>query len=185
MYDVCLWVVTILKRIATQTETHNLLPLEWFVVRYQPSVRNIKDKKVKENTKTVRIAFGVHLDNLDGVLKDLKKNRLRFIEVIPDIMKLPLRCPVCGKVGSPTINDDKRAKLSDFDYQGNRIKQYEKYLKYNHPKGKGCRIGKYKILKTNHIDGKRTNKQIPCLILKKGLTREDLGYRGRTMINSL
>jgi len=166
-----------LKRIAIRTETNNLLPLEWFIVRYQPSVRHIKDKEVKENTKSMRISHRVHLDNLSEMLKELKKERLRFIEVIPDVLKLPLKCPVCGQVGSPTINDDKRAKLSDFDYQGNRIKQYEKHLKYNHSKGKGCRIGKYKILKTNHIDGKRTNKQIPCLIPRKDLTREDLGFR--------
>ena len=112
-----------MKRISKKTETSNELPLEWFTVRYQPSVRHIKDKTVLENTKTMRISQRVHVDILPIALKDLKKDRIRFVEVIPDIMKLPLKCPVCDKEGSPTIIDDKRAKRSDFDYAGNRIKQ--------------------------------------------------------------
>ena len=167
-----------MKRISKKTETHNELPLEWFIVRYQPSVRHIKDKQVRENTKKVRTSHRVHEDNLKQMLDDLKRDRLTHIEVIPDIIKLPLNCPVCHKYGSPTIIDDKRAKRSDFDYAGNRIKQYEKYLRYNHPKGKpSCRIGKYKVLKVIHMDGKRTNKELPKLILRKSLKPEDLGFK--------
>jgi len=167
-----------MKRISKKTETHNELPLEWFTVRYQPSVRPIKDKTVLENTKAMRNAQRVHVDVLPIALKDLKKSRINFVEVIPDVMKLPLKCPVCHNDGSPTIIDDKRAKRSDFDYDGNRIKQYEKYLRYNHPKGKpSCRIGKYKVLKIIHTDGKRTNKELPKLILRKSLKPEDLEFK--------
>lgn len=155
-----------MKRIATKTETNNLLPLEWFIVKYQPSVRHIKDKEVKENTKSIRISHRVHSDDLLEMLKELKKQRLRFIETIPDIMKLPLKCPVCHEEGSPIIINERKANHP-----------YEKYLKYNHTNGKGCRIGKYKILKTNHADSKRTYKEIPCLVLRKDLTRKSLGFR--------
>jgi len=166
-----------MKRISKKTETHNELSLTWYTVSYQPSVRHIKDKQVRENTKKVRTSHRVHKDNLKQMLDDLKRNRLTHIEVIPDIVKLPLKCPVCHSEGSPTIINDKRAnKFSTFDFQGNRIKQYEKYLRYNHTKGKSsCRIAKYKIIKIKH-EGKMT-KEIPSLVLRKSLKPGDLGLR--------
>ena len=44
-----------MKRISKKTETSNELPLEWFTVRYQPSVRHIKDKTVLEKEPLEKI----------------------------------------------------------------------------------------------------------------------------------
>jgi len=167
----------LLKRTATQTETNNLLPIEWFKVEYQPSVRHIKDKEVRKNTMEIRLSHRVHADNLTQTIQILKKEGHSHINPIPDIIRLPLKCPVCHEIGSPTINKEKRAKFDDFDFRHNRIKQYKRYLKYNHKNKKNHRIGKYKIITTIPKDNKRTIKRIPCIQLKKGLTRESLGFR--------
>ena len=156
-----------MRRIATKTETSNLLPLDWCIVSYQPSVRHIKDKQVLENTKSMRISERIHMNDLDNKLKELNKKRLRFIETIPDIMELPLECPVCHEEGSPTISNEKKANHPP-----------EKYLRFNHTKGKpSCRIGKYIIKKLIYADGKRTNKEMHYLILRKSLKPEDLRLR--------
>jgi len=156
-----------MKRISTKTETSNELPLDWCTVSYQPSVRHIKDKEVLENTKSMRISERVHVDDLKNKLAELKKQRLRFVETIPDIRELPLECPVCHKEGSPIIIKEKKANHPP-----------EKYLRYNHTKGKPpCRIGKYIIKKLIYVDGKRTNKEFHYLILRKSLKPEDLILR--------
>jgi len=153
-----------LKRIATKTETNNLLPLEMCTVSYQPNVRHIKDEECKENTKMMRISQRAHVDNLPEIFEQLKKQRLPFMEVLTDEWPLPLECPVCHEDGSPIIIKERKANHSE-----------EKWLKYNHTKGKPpCRIGKYKILKISHKDRKRIDTEIPFLILRKDLKEEDV-----------
>jgi len=156
-----------LRRISTKTETSNLLPLDWHIVSYQPSVRHIRDKEALENTKSMRISERVHVDDLKNKLTELKKQRLQFIEIIPDIMELPLECPVCHEDGSPTIIKERKANHNE-----------EKWLRFNHTKGKPpCRIGKYIIKKLIYVDGKKINKEMHYLILRKSLKPEDLILR--------
>ena len=133
-------------------------------VSYQPSVRHIKDKECKENTKMMRISQRAHVANLPEILENLKKQRLPFVEVVTDVWPLPLECPVCHEDGSPTIIKERKANHEE-----------EKWLRYNHTKGMpSCRIGKYKILKISHRDRKRAEIEIPFLILKKDLKEGNL-----------
>lgn len=169
------------KRKAEKTITSNLLPIDRVMIEYQPDVSHIKDKEVRKNTMNTRIRIGPFpLEYKDEIIQNLKKDKLRFIKVIPVTIDLPLKCPSCGKVGSPTINDNKRVRPSNTDYQGNEIKKqvkYEKYLIYHHEGKKNCRIGKYEILQRKRKSG--IIKPTPSIKLKKSLDYDSLGYSRR------
>jgi len=176
-----------MRRLSTETETSNLMEIEWFKVEYQPSTRHIKDPEVKKNTMEMRMGHIVHADDLEYVKTNFKKERITNVTIIPLTIDLPKECPECSKVGSPIIVNSSRAQDKKTDYQGNVIQQKEpeRWLRYNHTNGTQHRIGKYTMITISRKDKNRPPRQIPCIQLKKSLEKDCLEPRNRIGIYSL
>ena len=177
-----------MRRLSIETETSNLMEIEWFKVEYQPSTRHIKDPEVKKNTMEMRMSHIVHADMLEQVKTDLKKERITHVIATPLTIDLPKKCPECDKVGSPIITtNSQRTQDVKIDYKQNVIEQREpeRWLRYNHTNGRHHRIGKYTIITIPRKDRNRPPRQIPCIQLKKSLENDCLSYRKRIGTYSL
>jgi len=177
-----------MRRLSKETETSNLMEIEWFKVEYQPSTRHIKDPQVKKNTMEIRISHIVHADMLEQVKTNLKKDRITHVIATPLTIDLPKECPECGKVGSPIIiTNSPRVQDRKKDYEGNVIQQRkpERWLRYNHTNKKHHRIGKYKIITIPRKDKRRMPRQMPCIQLKKSFETDCLSYSNRIGAYSL